>query len=70
MKCPNCQSENVHLVREVDTTTKGYGAGEGCCGYILFGPIGLLCGLCGAGGSRSRQRHYYECDNCHSRFNG
>ena len=45
MKCPNCQSENVHLVKEVDTTTKGYGAGEGCCGYILFGPVGLLCGL-------------------------
>ncbi|AMP19897.1 hypothetical protein AZF37_00735 [endosymbiont 'TC1' of Trimyema compressum] len=64
MNCPNCQSDHVHLVKEVDTTTKGYGAGEGFCGYILFGPIGLLCGLCGAGNSRLQTaRHYYECDS-------
>lgn len=40
--CPKCGSKNIHVGK------KGYDAGGGCCGAILLGPIGLLCGADGA----------------------
>lgn len=40
--CPKCGSKNIHIGK------KGYSAGGGCCGAILLGPIGLLCGADGA----------------------
>ena len=36
--CPNCGSASITTVK------KGYDAGGGCCGAILVGPLGLLCG--------------------------
>lgn len=44
VKCPKCGSNNIAFV-----TTQGSGVdgSNACCGYILFGPLGLLCGLTG-----------------------
>lgn len=67
MVCPNCHGNNVQLVKEVNKNSTGYGAGSGCCGYILFGPIGLLCGLCGSGQSVT-ETHYYTCGDCNLKF--
>ncbi len=36
--CPKCGSTSI------TTTKKGYAAGDACCGAILLGPLGLLCG--------------------------
>jgi tellurium resistance protein TerD len=38
-KCPRCGS--AHL----SNNKKGMDAGNACCGALLFGPLGLLCGL-------------------------
>lgn len=36
--CPVCGSAQLSAGK------KGYDAGAGCCGAILVGPLGLLCG--------------------------
>ncbi|MBU3216087.1 LITAF-like zinc ribbon domain-containing protein [Clostridium estertheticum] len=56
MACPYCGSENIQVVSE----SKGFGAGKGCCGFIIFGWVGLLCGLCGMGKSKIKR----VCANC------
>ena len=38
VRCPACGST------QVSSGKKGYDAGSGCCGAILVGPLGLLCG--------------------------
>ena len=40
--CPKCGSPAVSGQKE------GYQAGAGCCGGMLLGPLGLLCGFVGA----------------------
>lgn len=42
IRCPECNSTQIHVDK------KGYDAGGGCCGTIIFGPLGLLCGQFGA----------------------
>jgi len=64
MKCPSCGGTKIQPVSE--TKIKGYGAGKGCCGAILFGPIGLLCGLCGMGKGKSRIA--WVCCDCGKQF--
>lgn len=65
MKCPNCGSDNCFPITE--TNTKGFDAGNACCGYFLLGgPLGLLCGLCGTGETKTKQ--YWKCGNCGSSF--
>lgn len=52
VQCPKCQSTSVQGV------TKGFGAGKGCLGWMLVGPIGLLCGACG------KNKMYSVCLRC------
>jgi hypothetical protein len=40
--CPKCGAASISGQKE------GFGLKKGCCGTILLGPIGLLCGMCGA----------------------
>lgn len=47
---------------------KGYGLGKGCCGYIVFGPLGLLCGLCGMGEGKKSNKAYWICNECGKKF--
>jgi len=37
-KCPKCGCTSIAAVK------KGYDASDGCCGAIILGPLGLLCG--------------------------
>ena len=68
MKCPNCGGEHCQVVTEVNSYTQGFGVGKGCCGYICFGPIGLLCGLCGMGEGSSTSVTYWICQDCGRKF--
>lgn len=63
MKCPNCGSERVHYT--VHSTSQGASLSNGCCGYILLGPIGLLCSLFGSGTSTQK---FWVCDGCGNEF--
>ena len=38
MKCPYCDSENIHIEKQ------GFGFGKSLIGGILLGPLGLFCG--------------------------
>lgn len=67
MNCPKCRSGNCQIITEVKTTGKDYSASNGCCGYLLFGPIGMLCGLC-AEGKQTTSVNYWVCHNCGHKF--
>lgn len=64
MKCPKCGSEHVQFVTSTETT--GFSGSNSCCGFLLMGPIGLLCGLCGSGYSTTSE--YWVCHECGTKF--
>ena len=66
--CPKCGSQNIQIVSDVSSSSKGFGVGKGCLGYICFGPIGLLCGLLGMGEGKTKTTTYRMCGNCGARF--
>ncbi|WP_160690096.1 DUF5050 domain-containing protein [Clostridium sp. C2-6-12] len=63
MKCPKCGKENCIVMSETDS--QGYDFINGCCCYILLGPLGLLCGACGMGNSTTT---YWVCNDCGNKF--
>lgn len=63
MKCPFCGSEHVQYVSH--TTRTNFGGLQACCGFLLMGPLGLLCGLCGQSESTSE---YWVCHDCGNTF--
>lgn len=65
MKCPKCLSENVQM--HTDIQHQGFSGGKGCCGAILLGPLGLLCGLCGKYNVKKEDR-FWLCNNCGAKF--
>lgn len=65
MRCPKCASENVQV--HYDVEKQGFSGGKGCCGWLLLGPIGLLCGLCGKSKVKSEEK-YWVCNNCGTKF--
>ena len=68
MKCPNCGSENCQYITTTETHGKGFSASNACCGSILLGPLGVLCGACGTG-VHSTTHEYWICNTCGRRFN-
>ena len=72
--CHECNSTNCHKIvtrHEHTYSEDGYSVSKGCCGAILFGPLGVLCGL--LGGDRKHHTHvthdtFWECDNCGLKF--
>jgi len=66
MNCPRCGGFCT-IINETETTYGSYGLGKGCCGYIIFGWVGLLCGLLGMK-PRSKSRSYWVCQNCGKKF--
>ena len=65
--CPFCGADNCQPMQKTTTETsvKGYGWGSGCCGMLLLGPFGLLCGLCGAGSkSKTSSELWWTCMKC------
>lgn len=65
--CPNCGCDNCQIISESTTEGGKYGFGKGCCGYIIFGWIGLLCGLCGME-SKTSTKSYWICPQCSNKF--
>lgn len=63
MKCPNCGSERI----QYSTHTKGGGFSffDSCCGFLIFGPLGLLCGSCGSGVTTDE---FWICQDCGKKF--
>ena len=59
MKCPNCGSENCQFIATTETHGKSFSFSNACCGSILLGPIGILCGACGTG-VHSKTHEYVE----------
>lgn len=65
--CPYCGAKGCQMVQRNSTkvTQSGYGCGSGCCGLILLGPFGLLCGLCGSGSKVDiKNEIWFMCPSC------
>lgn len=72
---PQCRSTALSPIVEttMNTTTRGsgYSGTQGCLGYLLFGPCGLLCGNCGNSQTTTTQstnRTYWVCQDCGNKF--
>lgn len=65
--CPKCGGINCTPISESKTTGSDFYASKGCCGYLLLGPIGILCGKCGAG-TETTNTTYWVCSNCGNKF--
>lgn len=68
MQCPKCGNNNLQMVSETSGDVKGFGFGKGCFGYLLVGPIGWLCGLCGMGKGKYKTTNYWVCNQCGKKF--
>ncbi len=62
--CPRCGSDNLQAVQE--TRTRGVSTVNSTAGCCCLGPLGLLCGLPGAG--RSSTKTMRLCLNCGKKF--
>lgn len=65
--CPFCGATNCQPMQKsiVDATYKNYRWGSGCCGLLLLGPFGLLCGLCGTGiNTKTQNELWWTCLKC------
>lgn len=61
VRCPRCGSPEIFLMTR---ESNGFAASNACCGYIIFGPLGLLCGLSGERESVTVRK----CKNCGYEF--
>ena len=76
MKCPKCGSNTVFSQPVTETTsngkTKGFGAIKACLGFLLVGPFGILCGLCGMGKGKNKTKTttkvIHTCQECGKTF--
>lgn len=64
IKCPKCGSDKISLVS--DTQRKGFSTRNACCGYILLGPLGFLCGSIGS--NKTKKTEYWVCGGCGNHF--
>lgn len=67
MNCPRCGNSNVQMINETSTKGKDFSASKGCCGLVLMGPVGLLCGLCGKG-KQIINTNYWVCNQCGTKW--
>ena len=65
--CPRCGSHDILPVSEVSTTGKDFKAGDACCGFLMCGPLGLLCGATGKG-KQTTTNTYWMCKGCGNKF--
>ena len=69
--CPKCGSENLQAITEMNVSSHGkdFSGGKGCLGFLLFGPLGLLCGACGKGKRiTTTNTTYWICHDCGHKF--
>ena len=65
--CPRCRSHDIMPVSEVSTKGKDFKAGDACCGFLMCGPLGLLCGATGKG-KQITTNTYWMCKGCGNKF--
>lgn len=75
--CPKCKSRDLQYSvsnnMKVTSQGGGYSGGKGCLGFLLFGPLGLLCGSCGSKQkttTQTEQTSLWVCKNCGNKFKG
>lgn len=73
ISCPYCHasSDNCHPIVKTDVKASGggYSFWNGCCGLILLGPAGLLCGACGSSvKTKVRNETWWVCQKCGKEF--
>lgn len=73
--CPNCGCNELSIISETITsnvtTGGGYSGSKGCAGFLLFGPLGLLCGSCGNKSKTTTTNtniNYFICNGCGKKF--
>ncbi len=62
VRCPNCGSKNIDFVTY--QASSNFDKGDACCGYLLCGPIGLLCGA----KDKTEARTVRKCKKCGKEF--
>lgn len=65
--CPKCGGTHCRMTTQTKTDVTPFGIGDACCGFILLGPLGILCGLCGMGSS-TETKTVWICDDCGKKF--
>lgn len=63
MKCPKCGNAYLQTISNTSSKGKDFSGSKGCCGAILLGPIGILCGACGKG-KQITTTTYWLCTKC------
>lgn len=69
--CPQCGNSELQIINEtnVQTSGKNYSGSKGCLGYLLLGPLGLLCGSCGSKQkTTTTNTTYWICPKCGNKF--
>lgn len=69
--CPKCGGRNLQITTETTerTTGKNFSAGKGCLGYLMFGPMGILCGSCGQQQKTNvTNTQFWVCPDCGNKF--
>lgn len=69
--CPGCGSHECEVQVQQNVTSSGssYGCCSGLIGWLLLGPFGLLCGLCGAGKNiATTHKSVWVCKKCGKQF--
>lgn len=67
VSCPYCGSKDYQVVVKTEVKGGGYSASSGCCGFLLLGPLGLLCGACGSD-VKSSSETWWNCKKCGKEF--
>lgn len=60
--CPKCGSDNIHFV--TIQASQNFDKGDACCGFLLCGPLGLLCGV----KDKTESKTVRKCMNCTNEF--
>lgn len=69
--CPDCGNLDLQVTTETETSTSGknFSATQGCLGYCLMGPLGILCGACGQKKrTHSKNTTFFVCSKCGRKF--
>lgn len=71
IRCPNCGSNHCkeHYKQNIASKGGGYGCIQGGLGFLLAGPFGLLCGLCGRSTTTTTTNTLvWVCQDCGKEF--
>jgi hypothetical protein len=60
--CPKCGSDNIHFV--TIQSSQNFDKSDACCGYLLCGPLGLLCGV----KDKTQRKTIRKCMMCNNEF--